>query len=289
MRNSIIGILVLIFVAIIVTAYFIEDKKIITVNSFEDCASLGGPIMESYPRQCRYDGQTFFENIGNELDKTNLIVVDSPRPNQTISSPLTIKGKARGNWFFEASFPVVLTNWDGLIIASGVAKAEGDWMTAEFVPFTAKLIFENPDYKNNGVLILKKDNPSGLPENDDALEIPVLFEKINNPAGILPFKSGVNGKVLLGPTCPVVQNPADPKCNDKPYQTNISVRHIDSSSVFVVGRSDENGVFNFSLPPGAYVISAFSGEKFPNCVDIETTISPDKYTDVIISCDTGIR
>jgi len=289
-RNSIVGIIVLVFIAVVSAVYFVpKNKNTISVSSFEECASLGGPIMESYPRQCRYDGQTFSENIGNELDKANLIVVDSPRPNQAISSPLVIKGKARGNWFFETSFPVVLTNWDGLIIASGIATAEGDWMTTEFVPFTAELRFENPDYKNNGFLILKKDNPSGLPENDDALEIPVLFEKIDSPVGILPFKSGVSGKVLLGPICPVVQNQIDSKCDDKPYQTNISVRHVDASSVFVVGRSDESGVFNFSLPPGLYVISASDGEKFPSCVDTEVAISPDKYTDVVISCDTGIR
>lgn len=289
MRNSIVGIFALIFMAIAFSLYLNKDKKIITVNNFKECASLGGPIMESYPRQCRYAGQTFAEDIGNELDKTDLIVVDTPRPNQTINSPLTVKGRARGNWFFEASFPVVLVNWDGLIIAEGIAKAEGDWMTTEFVPFTAELRFKNPDYKNNGTLILKKDNPSGLPENDDALEIPVLFEKINNPAGILPFKSGVNGKVLLGPTCPVVQNPVDPKCDDRPYQTEVSVRHINSTSVFVSGKSDENGVFNFSLPPGSYTISALGGKVLPRCTEVEVAVSPDKYTDVVISCDTGIR
>ncbi len=35
-----------------------------TVINFETCASLGYPIMESYPRQCRTpDGETFVEDI----------------------------------------------------------------------------------------------------------------------------------------------------------------------------------------------------------------------------------
>jgi len=289
MRNSIIGIIVLVFIAIAGVVYLAPNKNKISVSSFEECASLGGPIMESYPRQCRYDGQTFSENIGNELDKTNLIVVDTPRPNQIISSPLVIKGKARGSWFFEASFPVVLTNWDGLIIASGVASAGEGWMTAEFVPFTAELQFKNPEYKNNGTLILKKDNPSGLPENDDALEIPILFEKIDGPAGILPFKSGVSGKVLLGPICPVVQNPADSKCDDKPYQTTVSVRRLYSSSIFASLKSDESGVFKFSLPPGSYVVTAEGGERFPRCAETSVIVLPDEYKTVVISCDTGIR
>lgn len=111
--------------------------------------------------------------------KEDLIRVSLPRANEAISSPLEIKGEARGNWFFEASFPVVLADWNGRIIAQGVATAEGDWMTAEFVPFKAELEFEKPefigDFSKRGALILQKDNPSGLPEHDDALEIPIIF------------------------------------------------------------------------------------------------------------------
>ncbi|MFA6353588.1 MAG: Gmad2 immunoglobulin-like domain-containing protein [Candidatus Paceibacterota bacterium] len=112
--------------------------------------------------------------------KADLIQVDYPQPNQNISSPLVIKGKARGNWFFEASFPVVLTNWDGLIIAQGVAQAQGDWMTTEFVPFEATLTFDvdKKAYSNKGALTLQKDNPSGLSEKDDSIEIPVVFTEV---------------------------------------------------------------------------------------------------------------
>lgn len=110
-----------------------------------------------------------------------LIVLDNPQPEQVVTSPLTIKGKARGFWFFEASFPVTLTNWDGLIIAETYAEAQGDWMTEEFVPYTSTITFENPykagdpDFMKRGTLILHKDNPSGLPEHDAAYEITVWF------------------------------------------------------------------------------------------------------------------
>ncbi len=115
--------------------------------------------------------------------KDDLIRVDTPRPNQIIKSPLTITGEARGNWFFEASFPVILVNWDGLIVAQGIATAKSDWMTSEFVPFEAKLDFtiDKNTYSNRGALILKKDNPSGLPEHDNALEIPIIFDSIAAP------------------------------------------------------------------------------------------------------------
>lgn len=108
--------------------------------------------------------------------KNNLIRLTFPIPNQKISSPLKIEGEARGVWFFEGDFPVVLTDWDGVIIAEGIAKAEASWMTEDFVKFTAELHFEKPEFGETGSLILRKDNPSGLPEYDDGLEIPVVFE-----------------------------------------------------------------------------------------------------------------
>lgn len=148
-----------------------------TVTNFEECLATGNPVMESYPRQCRYGDKTYVENIGNELEKTNLIKLETPRPNEKISSPLTVKGQARGSWFFEASFPVFLVDWDGRIIAQGIASTKSDWMTTEFVPFEATLSFtaDKNVYSNKGSLILKKDNPSGLSQNDDALEIPVVI------------------------------------------------------------------------------------------------------------------
>lgn len=152
------------------------DEKII--NNFEECATAGFAVMESYPRRCRDSrGNTFTEDIGNELAKQDLIRIDNPRPNQKITNPLLISGQARGSWFFEGDFPVVLTDWDGRIVAQGIARAQGEWMTEDFVSYAAVLEFDQPNISvsNKGTLILKRDNPSGLPENNDALELPVKF------------------------------------------------------------------------------------------------------------------
>ena len=113
-----------------------------------------------------------------------MIRVDSPRPEEEIFSPLAISGEARGYWFFEASFPVVLVDWDGRIIAQYYAQAKGEWMTADFVSFESVLEFESPvflgadinHFSRRGALILKKDNPSGLSKYDDFLEIPISFK-----------------------------------------------------------------------------------------------------------------
>ncbi|QQR82802.1 Gmad2 immunoglobulin-like domain-containing protein [Candidatus Campbellbacteria bacterium] len=119
----------------------------------------------------------FNQSIENPLGASipDMIYVVSPRIHTEIASPLTISGRARGTWFFEGSFPVLLVDWDGKIIAEGFATTS-EWMTEEFVPFTGTIEFSKPAYDKNGTLILKKDNPSGLSENDMALEIPVVFK-----------------------------------------------------------------------------------------------------------------
>jgi len=126
-------------------------------------------------------------NEGDEVETIvykDMIRLSSPLPESTIESPLVITGEARGGWYFEASFPVILTNWDGLIIAEGYATAKGDWMTEEFVPFTATLNFNIPqetlDVSTRSSLILQKSNPSGLPEHDDALEITVFLKTLQS-------------------------------------------------------------------------------------------------------------
>lgn len=115
--------------------------------------------------------ESSYSNASNDL-----IVIESHTAGNYIASPVTVTGRARGYWFFEASFPVVLVNWDGLIIAEGIAQAQDEWMTEEFVPFSVTLTFEKPLYNERGALIFKRDNPSGLPENDAALEMPIRFE-----------------------------------------------------------------------------------------------------------------
>mgnify|MGYP001570776670 CR=1 FL=1 len=104
----------------------------------------------------------------------DLLRVDTPLADAVISSPLTISGAARGTWYFEASFPIKLLDGSGKEIAVAIAQAQSDWMTTEFVPFSAILTFTAPT-TSNGTLVFHKDNPSGLPENDDSFSLPIKF------------------------------------------------------------------------------------------------------------------
>ncbi|MBX4192280.1 Gmad2 immunoglobulin-like domain-containing protein [Candidatus Parcubacteria bacterium] len=107
--------------------------------------------------------------------KDDLIVVTSVKANQKVSSPLTVQGKARGSWYFEASFPYELKDAEGHVLAQGPVEAQGDWMTAEYVPFTFIINYAPQPAGSKGTLVLHKDNPSGLPENENQLEIPITF------------------------------------------------------------------------------------------------------------------
>ena len=106
--------------------------------------------------------------------KPGLIELRNPLPGDPIHSPLAIEGMAKGPWYFEASFPVYLLNAAGDTIARTPARAEGEWMTTNMVPFKATLEFTTPA-GDSGTLILAKSNASGLPEHDDELRVPIRF------------------------------------------------------------------------------------------------------------------
>ncbi len=106
---------------------------------------------------------------------------------------------------------------------------------------------------------------------------------------ILPYTSGVRGIVSLGPTCPVMREPPDPQCADKPYATAVLVYRAGAKVPFAIGNSDASGAFTFSLPPGSYTLTAGGDKTLPRCAGADVTIAVGGYVTTNISCDTGIR
>lgn len=170
--------------------YMKEDTDYLGITSYEACVGAGYQASTVSPRQCTTpDGRTFTEtspatttsSTNNTPSATStssgnekLITVTNVSANQNITSPLVVTGEARGNWYFEASFPVELRDGNGTLIAQKPAQAIGEWMTTSFVPFSVTLSFAKPSTAT-GTLILRNDNPSGLPENDRSISIPVRF------------------------------------------------------------------------------------------------------------------
>lgn len=126
------------------------------------------------PHESRPGNMKTSEGTKAKTKVLDLLQIDLPLPNHEVSSPLHIKGKARGSWFFEASAPVILLDKDNKVLARGHIEARGNWMTDDFVPFSGRLQFTAPD-DERAYLVFKKANPSGKPGNDMEFRLPVLF------------------------------------------------------------------------------------------------------------------
>ncbi|MDO8600669.1 MAG: PQQ-dependent sugar dehydrogenase [bacterium] len=118
-----------------------------------------------------YDQQPTTNN--NEM-KDDLIRITTPKSDAVVQSPLVVEGEARGNWFFEADFPVRVFDEDGTELGVGIARAEGEWMTTDFVAFSATVQFRMSK-GSRGTVVFQKNNPSDLPEYDAEIRIPVRF------------------------------------------------------------------------------------------------------------------
>ncbi|HUX36060.1 MAG TPA: Gmad2 immunoglobulin-like domain-containing protein [Candidatus Paceibacterota bacterium] len=120
-------------------------------------------------------GKSEYLEVENNILAEAPIFIESPVDGAAVSSTISISGVAKGNWFFEASFPLILTDEKGNVIAQGHATAQGPWMTTDYVRFSGTLEFKKPVGVNSGILIFKKDNPSGLPQSDDSRAIRVAL------------------------------------------------------------------------------------------------------------------
>ena len=148
-----------------------NNNQTATVTDFDSCVAAGYPVMESYPPQCTTpDGKHFIQPIVEAAE----VVVESPVRGQIVTSPLTVKGVARGTWYFEANLPVTLKDSNGNVLAQKGFQAKSEWMTTDFVPFEDTLTFSQPQTEF-GLLVIERDNPSGLPEFDKSFIVQVRF------------------------------------------------------------------------------------------------------------------
>ena len=103
------------------------------------------------------------------------VLVDSPERGALVTSPLRVTGKARGSWYFEAEFPIRVLNSRDEMIGTGIARAQGDWQTSDYVPFEASIVFPAPPEDTTGFVVIEKSNPSGLAQNAAESRVPVRF------------------------------------------------------------------------------------------------------------------
>lgn len=99
----------------------------------------------------------------------------------------------------------------------------------------------------------------------------------------------VEGFVHAGPTCPVLRDPPDPDCADRPVSgAELHIRDASGELVSTVTTS-EDGTFVALLPPGTYTlepqpVDGLTGTAAPHTFAVGTRI-----VELDVAYDTGIR
>src|SRR5919106_4749124 len=98
--------------------------------------------------------------------------------------------------------------------------------------------------------------------------------------------SGIEGRVLLGPQCPVVTEGSP--CPDKPVSAEVVAMRLEDRKTFSV-QSGSDGRFRLPLPPGEYEVQGLvtAGAMFAKPVNV--TVPPGEFIHVDVPLDTGIR
>lgn len=101
--------------------------------------------------------------------------------------------------------------------------------------------------------------------------------------------SGVVGRAVSGPTCPVAQ-PNDPTCDPAPVPGAILVIRAADGAEVGATETDANGQFVLELPPGDYVLEPQPVEGILGTpASIPFRVTPDERPFLDVTYDTGIR
>ncbi len=104
----------------------------------------------------------------------------------------------------------------------------------------------------------------------------------------LSVPSGLRAMVTIGPTCPVVQNPPQDECQDKPYQTQFNINGSDGILV-TTAASGADGSLEVKLASGDYTISKADKSSMPSFQAQDFSVVQGLFTDLTITFDSGIR
>jgi hypothetical protein len=140
---------------------------------------------------------------------------------------------------------------------------------------------------------MRADVPGGVNRRTVAalaLAIAVMVGACQQPADDVATTM-VSGLVLAGPTCPVVRDPPDPACEDRPV-AGAEIIAVDAHGQEIARAStDAEGGFTLALPAGEYQlvpqpVEGLLGTASPTAIVVVDGAPLDPVT---IVYDTGIR
>lgn len=99
-------------------------------------------------------------------------------------------------------------------------------------------------------------------------------------------ESGIEGQVLIGPTCPVVREGQE--CADQPYQAALTILKPNGQEVMRF-EADQQGRFRVPLPPGEYILRPESPSVMPHASEQNFTVLPGQFTQIMVNYDSGVR
>jgi len=99
--------------------------------------------------------------------------------------------------------------------------------------------------------------------------------------------TGVRGTATVGPTCPVVTNPPDPACADRPYAGRFVVESVGGAHVADFTTAAD-GSYAVALAPGSYQVRPRDANTMPSMAPQPFTVR-DGWSLLNLSLDSGIR
>jgi hypothetical protein len=102
--------------------------------------------------------------------------------------------------------------------------------------------------------------------------------------------TGVRGTVVFGPVCPVERFPPDPACAPRPGPASLRLA-TDDGSTAAETRAGNDGRFEMRVPVGRYTLQANTDTQaaIGGCESVEVEVAAGTFSEVTVSCDTGIR
>lgn len=98
----------------------------------------------------------------------------------------------------------------------------------------------------------------------------------------------VEGYVHAGPNCPVMSDPPDPNCADKPVDGAELVVWGPADNEVARTHTDEQGRFSLELPAGSYTLVPQPVEGLLGTAPMQGITVP-RSEDLDVAYDTGIR
>lgn len=115
------------------------------------------------------------------------------------------------------------------------------------------------------------------------------FQVFESQSSIVEGKSGIMGKIVLGPTCPAVGPGMEDECQDKLYQGTVVVKTSDGTREVTKFTSDAEGNFKVNLAPGNYLLVPVSSSRSVFGKSQPVAVKEGEFTSLTVSFDTGIR